>query len=169
VENLLDFSRLEAGRKQYRMEAIDASAWLVETAAAARNSRLSAEIPAGLPAVRGDREALASAVLNLVDNAFKYSPPDSPVRLAAHSGNGKLSISVTDRGPGIAPEEQARIFDRFYRGGNDLARQVKGAGIGLSLVKRIVEDHGGNVSVASRLGEGSTFTIDLRVAGEQPG
>ena len=169
VENLLDFSRLEAGRKQYRMEAIDASAWLVETAAAARNSRLSAEIPAGLPAVRGDREALASAVLNLVDNAFKYSPPESPVRLAAHSGNGKLSISVTDRGPGIAPEEQARIFDRFYRGGSDLASQVKGAGIGLSLVKRIVEDHGGNVSVASRLGEGSTFTIDLRVAGEQPG
>ena len=169
VENLLDFSRLQAGRKQYRMEAIDASAWLEETAAAVRNGRLSADIPAGLPVVRGDREALASAVANLVDNAFKYSPPDSPVRLAAHAGNGKLSISVIDEGPGIAPEEQARIFDRFYRGGGDLARQVKGAGIGLSLVKRIVEDHGGNVSVASRLGEGSTFTIDLKVAGEQPG
>ena len=151
------------------MEAIDASAWLAETAAAARNPRLSAEIPASLPAVRGDREALASAVLNLVDNAFKYSPPDSPVRLAAHAGNGKLSISVTDRGPGIAPEEQARIFDRFYRGGSDLARQAKGAGIGLSLVKRIVEDHGGNVSLVSRLGEGSTFTIDLKVEGQQPG
>jgi len=169
VENLLDFSRLEAGRKQYRMEAIEASAWLAQTAAAIRNDRLSAEVPAGLPVVRGDREALASAVANLVDNAFKYSPPDSPVRLAAHAGNGKLSISVSDRGPGIAPEEQARIFDRFYRGGGDLARQVKGAGIGLSLVKRIVEDHGGSVSVASRLGEGSTFTIDLKAAMEAPG
>ena len=169
VENLLDFSRLEAGRKQYRMEAIDASAWLAETAAASRNARLSADIPAGLPMLRGDPEALASAVANLVDNAFKYSPPDTPVRLAARSGSGKLSIAVTDRGPGIAPEEQARIFDRFYRGGGDLARQVKGAGIGLSLVKRIVEDHGGNVSVASRPGEGSTFTIDLKVTGGQPG
>jgi len=169
VENLLDFSRLEAGRKRYCMEAIKVSAWLAETAAAMRNDRLSADIPAGLPAVRGDREALASAVANLLDNAFKYSPPDSPVRLAAHAGNGELTVSVTDQGPGIAPEEQARIFDRFYRGGGDLARQVKGAGIGLSLVKRIIEDHGGSVSVASRLGEGSTFTIELKAAMEAPG
>jgi signal transduction histidine kinase len=109
VENLLDFSRLEANRKQYRMDAIDASIWLAETAAATRCARLSADIPAGLPAVHGDREALASAVVNLVDNAIKYSPPDSPVRLAAHSGDGRLSISVTDRRPGIAPDEQARI------------------------------------------------------------
>ena len=169
VENLLDFSRLEANRKQYRMEAIDASMWLAETAAATRNARLSADIPAGLPAVRGDREALASAVVNLVDNAIKYSPADSPVRLAAHTVNGRLSISVTDRGPGIAPEEQARIFDRFYRGGGDLTRRVKGAGIGLSLVKRIVEDHGGSVAVASRPDEGSTFTIELNADGGQPG
>ena len=107
--------------------------------------------------------------MNLLDNAIKYSPTDSPVRLEAHSVNGTLSISVTDRGPGIAPHEQARIFDRFYRGGGDLPRRVKGAGIGLSLVKRIVEDHGGNVFVASRPGEGSTFTINLKVAEVQPG
>jgi signal transduction histidine kinase len=169
VENLLDFSRLEANRKQYRMESIDASTWLAETAAATRNARLSADIPAGLPAMRGDREALASAVVNLLDNAIKYSPADSPVRLAAHTVNGRLSISVTDRGPGIAPEEQTRIFDRFYRGGGDLTRRVKGAGIGLSLVKRIVEDHGGSVSVASCPDEGSTFTIELNAGGGQPG
>jgi signal transduction histidine kinase len=169
VENLLDFSRLEANRKQYRMESIDASTWLAETAAATRNARISADIPAGLPAVRGDREALASAVVNLLDNAIKYSPADSPVRLAAHTVNGRLSISVTDRGPGITPEEQARIFDRFYRGGGDLTRRVKGAGIGLSLVKRIVEDHGGNVAVASCPDEGSTFTIELNAVGGQTG
>jgi two-component system, OmpR family, phosphate regulon sensor histidine kinase PhoR len=170
VENLLDFSRLEANRKQYRMEeAIDASTWLADTAAATRNARLSADIPAGLPSVRGDREALASAVVNLVDNAIKYSPPDSPVRLAAQSVNGRLSISVTDWGPGIALEEQGRIFDRFYRGCGDLTRRVKGAGIGLSLVKRIIEDHGGNVSVASCPDEGSTFTIELKTVGGQPG
>lgn len=167
VENLLDFSRLEANRKQYRMESIDASTWLAETAAATRNARISADIPAGLPAVRGDREALASAVVNLLDNAIKYSPADSPVRLAAHTVNGRISISVTDQGPGIAPEEQARIFDRFYRGDGDLTRRVKGAGIGLSLVKRIVEDHGGNVAVASCPDEGSTFTIELNAVGGQ--
>jgi len=107
--------------------------------------------------------------VNLLDNAIKYSPADSPVRLAAHTVNGRLSISVTDRGPGIAPEEQTRIFDRFYRGGSELTRRVKGAGIGLSLVKRIVEDHGGNVSVASCAEEGSTFTIELNAAGGQTG
>jgi signal transduction histidine kinase len=168
VENLLDFSRLEAGRKQYRMEAIDSSAWLVETAAGSRNPRLRTEIPAGLPAVRGDRAALASAVGNLMDNAMKYSPPETAVHLAAHAVGGRLSISVTDHGPGIAPEEQARIFERFYRGGGELSKQVKGAGIGLSLVKRIVEDHGGNVAVMSRPGVGSTFTIDLEAIREQP-
>lgn len=168
VENLLDFSRLEAGSKRYQMAVIDSSAWLEETAAAARNPRLCADIPGGLPAVRGDRESLASAVVNLMDNALKYSPPNSPVRLTAEAEDGKLSISVTDHGPGIAPEEQSRIFERFYRGRGELSRQVKGAGIGLSLVKRIVEDHGGSVSVVSHPGEGSTFTIDLRAAEEQP-
>ena len=169
VENLLDFSRLEAGRKQYRMAAIDSSPWLEATAAIARNPRLSASIPPRLPTVQGDPEALASALLNLMDNALKYSPPRSPVRLAARAGSGRLSISVADRGPGIATEEHARIFERFYRGGGELSRQVKGAGIGLSIVKRIVEDHGGSVSVVSQPGEGSTFTIDLKVLEEHSG
>jgi len=166
VENLLDFSRLEAGRKQYRMEAIDTSRWLEDTAATARNPRLLADIPAGLPILRGDRDALASAVANLMDNALKYSPSESPVELAARTRDGKLFISVTDRGPGIAAEEQSQIFERFYRGAGDLPRQVKGTGIGLSLVKRIVEDHGGRVSLASRPGEGSTFIIEVNAAEE---
>ena len=164
VENLLDFSRLEVGRKQYRMDMIDSSRWLEEMATATRNCRLCADIPEGLPPVHGDRDALASAVINLMDNALKYSPGQSQVLLAAHSKNGRLSISITDHGPGISLGEQARIFERFYRGGGELSRQVKGAGIGLSLVKRIVEDHGGDVSVVSHPGEGSSFTIDLKVA-----
>ena len=163
VENLLDFSRLEAGRKEYRMEAIDSSFWLEETATGARSLRLSTDIPAGLPAVRGDRHALSSVVGNLMDNALKYSPPNRPVQLVARTVSGKLSIAVTDQGPGITREEQSLIFERFYRGGGELSRQVKGAGIGLSLVKRIVEDHGGNVSVVSNPGEGSTFTIELPI------
>ncbi len=166
VENLLDFSRLEAGRKEHRMEVIDASPWLEATAVTARNLRLSADIPAGLPPLHGDRAALGSAIANLMDNAFKYSPPHSPVCLAAHCRNGKLFISVTDRGPGIKAEEQSLIFQKFYRGTGELSRTVKGTGIGLSLVKRIVENHGGSVSVLSRPGEGSTFVIELKVAEE---
>jgi signal transduction histidine kinase len=166
IENLLDFSRLEAGRKQYHMESFDASAWLEETAAAARNPRLRSTIPASLPALCGDRQALATVIANLIDNALKYSPPESLVRLLAGAADGALSISVIDQGPGIRPEEQSRIFERFYRGTGDLSKQVKGAGIGLSLVKRIVEDHGGSVRVVSRPGEGSTFTVRLAIRGE---
>jgi signal transduction histidine kinase len=163
VENLLDFSRLAAGQKQYRPGLIDSSEWLEATAAAPRNPRIATKIPPGLPRLRGDRDALSSAVANLIDNALKYSPPESRVEVAAAASGGALSIFVTDRGPGIAAEEQGRIFERFYRGRGPHPG-VKGAGIGLSLVRRIVEDHGGTVSVASRPGEGSTFTIDLKTA-----
>jgi signal transduction histidine kinase len=162
VENILDFSRLEAGRKQYRMESIDTSAWLKDIAAALRNPRLTLDVPDGLPPAYGDRDALISVVANLLDNAFKYSPPEQPVTLRAGSANGAVTVSVTDRGPGIPPQEQQRVFDRFYRGAGELAENVKGAGIGLSLVKRIIEDHGGSVALDSRPGEGSTFTISLK-------
>jgi signal transduction histidine kinase len=162
----LDFSRLEAGRKQYRMEPIDTSAWLTGIAATLRNPRLVVDVPAGLPPTHGDHDALVSVVANLLDNAFKYSPPDQPVTLRASSANGAVTVSVTDLGPGIPPQEQQRIFDRFYRGAGEVARQVKGAGIGLSLVKRIVEDHGGSVSIESRPGDGSTFAISLKTREE---
>jgi two-component system sensor histidine kinase SenX3 len=109
---------------------------------------------------------LSSAIGNLMDNALKYSPRESPVRLTARCDDCNLSISVTDLGPGIPAKEQTRIFERFYRGEGELTRIVKGAGIGLSLVKRIVEDHGGSVTVRSFPGEGSSFTIDLKILGE---
>jgi DNA-binding response OmpR family regulator/signal transduction histidine kinase len=121
VENLLDLSRLEAARKRYQMEEIESSAWLIETAAAARNPRLHADIPVGLPSLRGDRDALASVVGNLMDNAMKYSPPEAPVWLKAWAANGIVSISVSDQGPGIPLEEQARIFEKFYRGEGELS------------------------------------------------
>lgn len=166
VENLLDFSRFEAGRKQYHMERIDTAEWLNDVASGVRTPRFSMSIEGQLPAIRGDRDALSSAVSNLIDNALKYSPAEAPVTLAAATENGTIRVSVTDRGPGIPAGEQTRVFDKFYRGNGDLAAEVKGAGIGLSLVKRIMEDHGGKVILESRQGEGCTFALVLQTAGE---
>jgi signal transduction histidine kinase len=162
VENLLDFSRLEAGRKQYNMTRLDTTAWLDEVAGAVRDPRLVVDLDPCLPPILGDRDALSSAVANLIDNALKYSPRESPVSLTAAASGGDIRVSVADAGPGIPASERARIFDKFYRGQGDPAERVKGAGIGLSLVRRIVEDHGGTVTLESREGEGSVFTLQLK-------
>jgi signal transduction histidine kinase len=163
VENVLDFARLEDGRREYRFEPIGTEEWLRELVAVAERRRnIEARFAPGLPAVLGDREALSTAVLNLLDNAIKYSPEGSPVQLRARGDAGWVSIEIEDQGCGIAKEEQARIFDRFYRGANAGMRTAKGVGLGLALVKRIAEAHGAHLGMASKPGEGSTFSLSLR-------
>jgi signal transduction histidine kinase len=169
VENVLDFSRMEAGRKQYRFELLDTSTWLNSVAqefqmeATRSGYCLQTDIPDQLPAISADREALATAVRNLLDNACKYSPSSKFIWLAAEAANGQVCMRVRDRGIGIASREQHQIFEKFYRGGA-LAKDVKGVGLGLSLVQQIVEAHRGKVLVESNEGEGSTFSIFLRAA-----
>ena len=122
-----------------------------------------------LPMVLADREALTCAVDNLLDNAVKYSPECKTVWLEAEATGAWLTIHVRDRGLGIAEEDQKHIFEKFYRGSGEAARHVKGAGLGLSLVKHIVAAHGGSVTCQSRPGEGSTFTVVLpALAGSPP-
>jgi signal transduction histidine kinase/tetratricopeptide (TPR) repeat protein len=170
VENLLDFSRMEEGRKEYNFAPLNTARWLRELAdafrqeAAAHEFTLEADIPAALPEVTGDAEALTCAVHNLLDNAVKYSPGARIVRLGAGSANGQFSISVQDCGIGISEPDRRRIFEKFYRVDGRLSRKVKGVGLGLSLVKHIVTAHGGDVECASCPGEGSTFTIHLPIA-----
>jgi signal transduction histidine kinase len=170
VENVLDFARMEDGRKQYRFEAVDSARWLREVAGdfqaqvAQRGFAVETEIPSELPPILVDRENLTTAVTNLLDNAVKYSPESRTVRLEAHASGEDLSIAVRDRGIGIGEEDRPRIFDKFYRGGGELSREVKGVGLGLNLVHHIVSAHGGTIDVESRLGEGSTFTIRLKAA-----
>ena len=123
-----------------------------------------ASIPQELPVLSGDREALTCAVHNLLDNAVKYSGHSKTVWLDAEAKNGRLSIQVRDRlpGPGIPQEDQKHIiFEKFFRGGGEISRQVKGAGLGLSLVKQIVTTHEGSVQFESLAGQGSTFSIHL--------
>jgi signal transduction histidine kinase len=167
VENILDFSRMEEGRKQYRFEPFDPAAWLREvtedfqTRVASEGFCIESNIPETLPSILADRETLTTAVHNLLDNPVKYSPDSRSVRVAAESGKEILSISVCDRGVGIRNEDRPRIFEKFYRGGGELARRVKGVGVGLNLVQHIVSAHGGTIEFQSKEGEGSTFTIRL--------
>ena len=175
VENVLDFSRMEEGRREYRFEPFDPSPWLRALAddfageAGAGGVAVEAEIPEALPRVLADREALGSAVRNLLDNAVKYSPGAKRVWLAAAAEVGEVTISVRDEGVGISEEDRKRVFDRFFRAGGEISRRVKGAGLGLSLVMRIVAAHGGTVDCRSRLGEGSTFTIRIPAAPDEQG
>ena len=170
VENVLNFSRMEDGRKEYRFEPLEPTPWLHElvedfqTAVAERGISVVARIPESLPVLSGDREALTSAVQNLLDNAVKYGPDSKTVWLDAEARNGSVSIRVRDRGLGISDDDRTRLFEKFYRGSGEITRRVKGVGLGLSLVKQIVTAHGGSIEVDSRLGEGSTFSLSLRAA-----
>jgi signal transduction histidine kinase len=167
VENVLDFSRMEEGRREYRFETLDPSPWLRALAAdfadeaAAGGTSIEAKIPEALPRILADPEALGSAVRNLLDNAVKYSPGKKTVWLASSAEGGDVAISVRDEGVGISEEDQKRVFDRFFRAGGEISQRVKGAGLGLSLVKHVVAAHGGTVGCRSSPGAGSTFTIRI--------
>jgi signal transduction histidine kinase len=167
VENILDFSRMEEGRREYRFEPLDPSPWLrtlvadFVTEIAANGAAVEADIQDGLPPISADKEALGSAVRNLLDNAVKYSPGSKTVWLDARAEGDAVMISVRDKGVGISEHDRKRMFDRFYRAEGEISKRVKGAGLGLSLVKHVVTAHGGTVECQSRVGEGSIFTIRL--------
>jgi len=170
VENLLDFSRMEEGRKGYRFAPLITSVWLRELVADFQSEidgkgvTVMADISEDLPTISGDGEALGCAVHNLLDNAVKYSPGSKTVWLDAGAGNGDITISVRDRGVGIPKLDRQHIFDKFYRIDGEISQKVKGAGLGLSLVRHIVTAHGGAVECESQVGEGSKFSIRLPVS-----
>jgi two-component system, OmpR family, phosphate regulon sensor histidine kinase PhoR len=123
------------------------------------------DVEPDLPEARLDADAMQQALANLVDNAIKYSDARRRLSVTARQVGAELHLEVADEGIGIAPREQARIFDKFYRVGRSDTQGRRGSGVGLALVKHIVEAHGGRVSVESRVGEGSRFTIALPMAG----
>lgn len=167
VEGLLDFGRMEAGAREYRFERMDVGGLLSEvaeefsreSAATARRLRLE-----GAPRawVRVDRAALSSAIWNLLENAMKYSSEESPVFLGAHCLGGRVAVTVQDQGPGIAPAEQEKIFEKFVRGAAAREAGIRGSGIGLALARRIVEAHNGVLRLESKAGSGSTFIIEIQ-------
>jgi signal transduction histidine kinase len=167
VERVLDFSRMEAGRRAFR-KAPEAVAGLVEAALAACRSDIQArgfqvrvELPADLPRVSVDRDALVEVLINLLSNAMKYSPRSREVTLSARQAGDTLELMVRDEGIGIPRHEHERIFEKFYRVETSLTGEVSGSGLGLSLVRYIVEGHGGQVRVESEPGQGSCFRVRL--------
>lgn len=168
VENVLDFSRIEQNRKTYTFEEIELCSLLsqcvhiLKPAASEQGVELKLNFPLEEKfLVRADPHALQQAVLNLLDNALKHSRAGQSVVLSASSSDLQVRISITDLGPGIPRAEHEKIFERFYRLGSELRRETPGVGIGLSIVKHIVEAHRGTIQVESAPGQGSTFTIVL--------
>lgn len=165
VENLLNFGRLEAGAMPYRLEPLDARAVVEEVVDAYRSQlsrpdcRIEIAGSADAPALMGNRDALGLALHNLLDNAVKYAGVDRPVRIDWRRQKDRVALSVSDQGPGIAPDEQGRIFQKFVRGAAAGRGNVRGTGVGLAMVRLVAEGHGGEVVLESRPGEGSTFTI----------
>ncbi|HEY3586422.1 MAG TPA: ATP-binding protein, partial [Myxococcaceae bacterium] len=172
IERVLDWARLESGRQRYRKERLTAEQIVDASLDAFRAQRLDSQVQltcqlsGALPVVEGDREALAGALLNLLHNAYKYSGAEKRIELRAGARNGGVDIEVEDHGVGIAKRDRKRVFERFYRVDNLLTRQTEGSGLGLSISRRIIEAHGGKLTVRSELGKGSTFTIHLPAAKE---
>ncbi len=167
IDNLLDMSRLEAGDKQMEREAFPVDRLLetmvqVYAAQGKRNVVVTARRP--LSEVYADREQVGRVLGNLIDNALRYSPEGSRVEVAAESHGGEVRISVKDKGIGISPEDQERVFDSFYRVEGARTNVLRGTGLGLAVSKQIVEAHGGRIWVESEPGKGSTFSFTLPAA-----
>jgi two-component system phosphate regulon sensor histidine kinase PhoR len=170
IDNILDFSKMEEGQKTFRFEKADITPVVGEIVelfrkhTAEQGFDISLSIPEPLPEVVFDREALEQAIHNLLDNACKYSGDSSSIKVQLLAKGNKAVISVRDYGIGIRKEDHEKIFSRFYRAGEELSQTVKGSGIGLTIVKQIVDAHHGDITVESSPGKGSLFSIIIPVS-----
>ncbi len=169
INNILDFSRIEAGRKEYDFRETDLRELVRNTLESYRYQieqngfAFEEKIAEDVPPVKVDRESMARSLLNLVNNALKYSQDRKYIGVNLFRDNGSVKLEVVDHGIGIPQQEQQKIFEKFYRVGDPLVHNTKGSGLGLSLVRHIVQAHGGEVFVDSAPGRGSKFTISLPV------
>lgn len=173
INNILDFSRIEAGRKEYRFvptsvakvveDVVDSYRFHIEQ----QGFDLQVRIADDLPEVEADPEALGQALLNLLNNAIKYSRDSKAIVVEVRRDGGGVLVSVTDQGIGIPKGEHKKIFEKFYRGEDSLVHETKGSGLGLPLVRHIMEAHGGAVEVDSAPARGSTFTLVVPAGGHE--
>ncbi|SKA41556.1 Cache domain-containing protein [Enhydrobacter aerosaccus] len=168
INDVLDLSKIEAGQLVLALEEYSVTDMVstvvaaTESLAKAKNLALETAIAPGLPMGTGDARRLSQVLLNLVGNAIKFTDEGS-VRIGAVEVAGRFEISVVDTGPGIAPADQARIFDEFQQVDNSSTRKKGGTGLGLSISRKIVELHGGRITVESEPGKGSTFKITIPI------
>lgn len=168
LSHLMQASRLEPGLLNMQLEPIDPHTFIsecansIKLAVEAKSIDLRIQVPSQLPPIVGDRKQLQQAMLNYLSNAVKFSEPDTRITVGVrqHRSQNKLSFFVKDNGPGILEEDQAYLFNKYYRGQRERER-LEGVGLGLSIVKNIVESHHGTVWVSSQVGKGSTFGFTL--------
>ncbi len=171
INRLLDWARMESGKRAFHLEPQPIEPIVASALRAFEPQLLQAPatieraFEKDLPPVRADREALSEALLNLLNNAHKYTGPDKRIRVEVKAIGPTVLVTIADNGPGIPAPDQKRIFDKFYRARDPLTRQIEGSGLGLAMVKHIVKAHGGTVNVASKVGQGAAFTIALPAAG----
>ncbi len=170
INRLLDWARMESGRRSYtlrrvRLDAVvDAAIQAFEPQTLVGNVTVARAVEPDLPEVMGDPQALVEALLNLLNNAHKYTGPEKRIEVGARREGPTVLLTVSDNGPGIPRRDQKRIFDKFYRAQDPLSREIEGTGLGLAMVKHIVGGHGGRIGVESELGKGAVFTIVLPAA-----
>jgi signal transduction histidine kinase len=169
IDNILDFSKIEEGEKAFQFEKtnlkelIDRVKLVFQKSIANEGFSVFSYIPETLPDLVIDNEAIQQVLYNLLDNAYKYSGNSKNIEIMVEYNGASVKINVKDFGIGIQREDQHKVFDHFFRGGNVLTRSVKGSGIGLTIVKKIIEAHRGTVSLDSTPGKGSTFQVTLPV------
>ncbi|MFD4643059.1 sensor histidine kinase [Lentzea sp. NPDC058436] len=173
VTELIALSRLQGAEKLPELADTEIDVVINEAlsrsklAAESVNIAITTDEPSGF-VVPGDRSLLVTALTNLLDNAVAYSPPGSPVSVSRRLVDGHVEIAVTDRGIGIAEDQQVRVFERFYRVDKARSRATGGTGLGLAIVKHVAANHGGEVKLWSLPGTGSTFTLRLPAAATEP-
>jgi len=165
VNNLLDFSKIEEGKKRYIFSDTDIVRIATEQVQGFKKEQvlggpeIRLEIAGEIPNLQADADALSRALANLLSNAVKFTPAGKTIRVGLSSDGENVILEVEDEGIGIHPDEAGKIFEKFFQGRNALAQSTRGTGLGLTLVKHVVEAHGGRVLVESRLGLGSKFSL----------
>lgn len=174
IDNFLTFSRMERNKQAFRMRLTDPGA-IARTAAEAVKTKFAkgtcdfaADIAGDLPLVQADPDAMVTVLVNLLDNAYKYTYDEKRIRMDVSSGDGSVRFTVSDNGIGIPRRALSRIFRRFYQVDRSLSRRAEGCGLGLSIAQFIVEAHNGSIRVDSKPGRGSTFTVTLPIANGDP-
>ena len=175
INNVLDFSRIEMGRKEFNFKKGNLAQVISDTLESYRyhlekkGFSVTSEIASDLPDMDFDEEAISSVLVNLLSNAMKFSPKEKEVAVRLFNDNENAVLEVRDKGIGIAPKDLSQIFERFYRCENPIVSETRGSGLGLTLVKHIVEAHGGTIYVESEPDKGSIFAVVLPFSGSNQG